>query len=124
MSKVDGYDDAGSVVMTYIRAQIIRWVSDDFPGFVECQFADRFGREWAIIEKLPILSIADLSSHSRVPQHVLVACEVIAKHQDDAGREIVDITTMTPWGITTTDGTSSFQLYAEQLQVEPAVILK
>jgi hypothetical protein len=110
--------------MTYIHAQIIRWVSDDFPGVVECRFADRFGREWAIIEKLPILTVADLRSNSRFPQPALVACEVIAKHQDDAGRAIVDITTMTPWAITATDGTSSFQLYAEQLQVEPNVSLK
>jgi len=59
--------------MTYIRAQIIRWVTDDFPGFVECRFADRFGSEWAIIEKLPILTVADLRSNSLFPQPVLVA---------------------------------------------------
>jgi len=110
--------------MAHILAQIVRWVSDDFPGVVECRFADRFGREWAIIEKLPILSVADLRSNSRFPQPALIACKVIAKHQDDAGREIVEVTTMTPWAITATDGTSSFQLYAEQLQVEPNASLK
>ena len=103
----------------YIRAKIIRWVSDDFPGFVECRFADRFGREWVVVEKVPVLTDADLRSNSRFPQPVPIACEVVARRQDDAGREIADITTKTPWAIEATDGTTSFQLYAEQLQSDP-----
>jgi hypothetical protein len=114
----------GQVVTTYVCAQITRWVSDDFPGFVECRFADRFGREWAIIEKLPVLTDADLRSDSQFPQPVLIACEIVARHQDDAGREIADITTLTPWGIEATDGTTRFQLCAEQLQVAPNADLK
>src|SRR5690348_6724852 len=100
----------------YVRAQIVKWVSDDFPGFVECRFADRFGREWIVVEKLPILTVADLRSDSQFPQPVLIACEVVARRQDGAGREIADITTKVPWGIEAMDGTTSFQLYAEQLQ--------
>ena len=101
----------------YIRAQLTRWVSDDFPGVVECRFSDRFGREWTIIEKLPVLSNADMRSDSQFPQPVLIPCEVLARRQNGAGREIADITTATPWAIEATDGTTSFQLYAEQLQV-------
>lgn len=114
----------GQVVTTYIRAQIIRWVSDDFPGFVECRFADRFGREWAVIEKLPVLTDTELRSNSQFPQPALIACEVVARQQDDNGREIANITTLTPSAIETTDGTTSFQLYAEQLQVQPNANLK
>ncbi|WP_092114483.1 hypothetical protein [Bradyrhizobium erythrophlei] len=100
----------------YIRAQIVRWVSDDFPGIVECRFSDRFGKEWAIIEKLPILADADLRPDSQLPQPVLIACEVVARRQDEIGREIADISTLTPWAIEATDGATSFQLFAEQLQ--------
>ena len=116
--KFDGRD-GGVVVTAYIRAEITRWVSDDCPGFVECRFADRFGREWVVVEKAPVLTDAGLRSDSRYPQPVLIACEVVARRQDDAGREIVDITTEIPWAIETTDGTTSFELFAEQLQSDP-----
>ncbi|MGJ5093457.1 hypothetical protein ACQR18_15385 [Bradyrhizobium oligotrophicum] len=100
---------------TYIRAEITRWVSDDFPGFVECRFTDRFGTEWVMVDKSPIFTNLSLRSDSQFPQPALIACEVLAKRQDDAGREIIEITIKTPWGLETTDGTTSFQLYADQL---------
>ena len=105
----------------YFRAEITRWVSDHFPGFVECRFADRFGREWVIVDKVPALTVAELRSDSRYPQPVLIACEVVARRQDDAGRDITDITTETPLGIEATDGTRIFQLFAEQLQSDPNI---
>jgi hypothetical protein len=104
-------------VTAYIRAQIIRWVSDDFPGFVECRFTDTLGGEWSLIEKLPVVTDADLRSTSQFPQPALVACEVLAGGQDNAGRKIAEITTITPFATEATDGTTRFLLYAEQLQV-------
>ena len=81
----------------YIRAQIVRWVSDDFPGFVECRFVDTLSREWSVIEKLPVVTDADLRSSSQFPQPALIALEVVGGGQDDAGREIAEITTVTPF---------------------------
>jgi hypothetical protein len=103
-------------VTTYLRAEIVGWVSDDFPGFVECRFADKSGREWIIVEKLPVLTRADLRPDGQFPHPVLIACEVIARRRDDAGRDIAEITTETPWGIAATDGTTGFQVNAELLQ--------
>ena len=116
----DGRDE-GVVVTTYIRAEITRWVSDHFPGFVECRFADRFGREWVFVDKAPVFTDAELRSDSQYPQPVLIGCEVVARGQDDAGREITDITTETPFGIEATDGTRTFQLFADQLQSDPNI---
>lgn len=106
-------------MVIYIRAEIIRWVSDDFPGFVECRFTDRFGKVWTVVEKVPVLTDANLRSTSPFPQPVLIACEVVATRRDNAGREITEISTLTPSSIEATDGTTSFQLYAEQLRFEP-----
>lgn len=108
-----------AVVTTYIRAKITRWVNDAFPGFVECRFTDRFGREWVAIEKVPVLTNKELRSDTRFPQSVLIACRVVARRHDEAGREFADITIETPWGLEAADGTTSFQLYAEQLQSDP-----
>jgi hypothetical protein len=117
---LDGHDEE-FVVTTYIRAEITRWVSDDFPGFVECRFADRFGRKWVVVEKAPVLTDAQLRSASRFPQPVFIACDVVARREDDAGRQIADVTTETPWAIETMDGTTRFQLYADQLQSDPNI---
>jgi hypothetical protein len=105
-----------AVVTTYIQAEIARWISDDFPGFVEWRFSDKFGKEWRGVDKAPVLTTLTVRSDSQFPLPVLIACEVIATRRDSAGREIADITTKTPWGIAATDGTTVFQLYAEQLQ--------
>jgi hypothetical protein len=107
-------------VTTHIRAQITRWVSDDFPGIFECRFADRFGREWTIIDKLPVLTLADLGADSQFPQPALIACEVVAKHTDHVGREIAEITIALPWGLEAADGPTSFEIFAEQLYIDLA----
>jgi hypothetical protein len=102
-------------VTTNIRAQFIRWVSDDFPGLVECRFTDRLGQQWLVIEKVPVLTDGDLRSDSQLPQPAFIPCEIVARGQDNAGREIADVTTIA--AIEATDGTTCFQLYVEQLQV-------
>lgn len=99
----------------YVRAEIIRWDSDDFPGFVECCFVDTSGREWSVIEKVPVVTTADLRSDSEFPQPVLIACEIVSRSPDNVGRETARITTSTPWGIRATDGTTDFQVFASQL---------
>lgn len=104
---------------TFIRARIIRWVSDNFMGFVECRFDDRLGQVWLVIEKVPFVRDGDVRSDSQFPQTAFIACEIVAQGQDYAGREIANVTTMRPWAIEAKDGTTNFQLYARQLQAGP-----
>ena len=104
---------------TLIRAQITGWVSDEFPGIVECRFADRFGREWSVIEKLPVVAVTELRPDSQFPQPCSIACEIVGKRKDGAGREIADVIIVAPWGLEATDGTTSFELLAEQIYVDP-----
>lgn len=104
---------------TYLRGEITRWVSDDFPGFVECQFVDRFGVEWIVVDKAPVLMGAGARSDSQLPQPVFIEGEIITLDKDDTGREIAEITTTRPSGIESIDGTSRFQLYADQLRAAP-----
>jgi len=99
----------------HVRAEIVRWVSDDFPGFVECRLTDASERAWSIVEKVPVVTTEHLQPDSEFPQPVLIACEIVSRDRDDAGRETSRITTSTPWGIEATDGTTSFQVFATQL---------
>jgi hypothetical protein len=99
----------------YVRAKIVQWVSDDQPGFVECRFSDASGKEWSVIEKLPVLTSANLWSDSEFPQPAFIACEIVSRSQNGAGRETARISTETPWAIEATDGTNSFEVFAQQL---------
>jgi hypothetical protein len=99
----------------YVCAEFVRWISDDFPGFVECRFADASGREWSVIEKVPVLTDAPLRSDSEFPQPAFIACEIVSRGRDDAGRETAIVSTGAPWAIEATDGTTSFEVFAQQL---------
>jgi hypothetical protein len=101
--------------MLAINVRIVRWVSDDQPGIVECELTDRFGITWRFIEKSPIVSSAPIGGDRGYPQHGVIACEVTASGQDEAGRQIADIDTENPWGVQSVDGTSRFFVFADQL---------
>jgi len=99
----------------YVRAKITRWVDDHFPGFVECQLADRLGREWTFIEKLPVVTDANLWRDSQFPQPAFIACEIVSQGKDETGQETAEISTERPWGIEAVDGTTNFHVFTAQL---------
>ena len=99
-----------------IRASIVRWDSDYFPGIVECRFTDRFGKEWIFVQKLPMVSSdSSLDSKSSYPQPAWIACELVSHDRDDVNREIVEVDSERPWGIRSVDGVSRFHLFRDQL---------
>jgi hypothetical protein len=106
-----------TTVQPYLRAEIVRWIKDGCPGFVEARFTDMRGREWSVIEKVPVLTEANLRSDSSFPQAVLIACEIVTRGFDDFGREFVEVATERPWGIEATDGTANFRVYADQIEL-------
>ena len=103
-----------------IRASIVRWVSDSFPGVVECRFIDRFGKEWVFVEKLPTVSSDDLDSESSYPQPAWIACEIVSYGRDALNREIAEVDTERPWYIWSVDDVSRFHLFRDQLAERPA----
>lgn len=103
--------------MKAVKVQITRFVDDGFPGFVECQLRDVQGHIWAFIEKVPVVSDVDsyLDADSDYPQPGVIACEVIRREYDDAGREVVFIGTEQPWGVESIEGVTQFRVYADTL---------
>jgi|SRR5271170_1454044 len=101
--------------MLVIAATIVRWVDDHQPGIVECRFDDRLGQTWLFHEKLPVVSGEPLDRESLYPRPGLIGCQVIARGNDEKGREIVEVDTETPWGISSLDGVSRFHVLADQL---------
>jgi hypothetical protein len=102
--------------MLAVDISIVRWVDDYQPGIVECQLTDRFGKVWCFIEKLPVVSMDNtLSATSSYPQAGVIACAVTKLGPDAAGREVVAIDTSAPWGVQAVDGTTCFQVFADQV---------
>lgn len=63
--------------MLGINVQIVRFVDGGQPGFVECQVVDARGRTWSFVERVPIVTTADLRVEGPYPHPGFIACEEI-----------------------------------------------
>jgi hypothetical protein len=102
--------------MTSVRVELARFVDDWQPGFVECELVDATGRRWIFCEKAPIVSSAALDSKSSYPTPGLIACTVLADFRGTAGRRPLRISTDEPWHVEATDGSTIFEVLAEQVE--------
>lgn len=95
-----------------LAIQIVRFVDDRFPGWVECQFADATGRVHTFVDKYPLFTAQMLDAHSQYPRSGEVQCEILSRSPDARGRELVRI-----WmpGIESTEGLSEFVVLPMQL---------
>jgi len=79
----------------HIRVSVSRWESDDFPGWVECEFRDASGARHTFIRKNIEFSDYDkLRKDAEYPISTLWECRVLADQQGDFGDTV---TIMTQW---------------------------
>jgi hypothetical protein len=100
--------------MLGVRVEIIRYVDDAQPGWVECRLRDAWGHEHAFVDKVPIFTHSDLNESSRYPQPGTIACQEIQRRHDQ-GREIITIDTERPWHVESNSGETRFDVLATQL---------
>lgn len=72
-----------------LRCQIVRWVSDDNPGWVEARFTDAAGSSWSIVDKEPIFTSEHLDSRSTFPLPGWMRCEVLGERRLSTGSRVV-----------------------------------
>ena len=94
--------------MHHVAVRIVRFVDGSFPGWVECELVDASGRCHILKDKVPIFTAEDLNADSNYPTAGLVACEVVARYQNEKGQELVRVSTVKPDGIESTEGMSDF----------------
>jgi hypothetical protein len=93
--------------MPAVRIEVLKIVSADFPGWVECSLVDAAGTEWRFVEKVPVV-LRDGTSHlAFLPRPGLLACTVMRAGED----EVTTIET----DVLSTNGQSVFQVMARQL---------
>ncbi len=98
-----------------IKVTIERFTDDWQPGFVECSFVDILGNLHVFEEKVPIVSLEDLTAESSYPRDGVVACRLIASRVGADGREVVTVDTEQPWAIESKTGQSRFDVFRSQL---------
>jgi hypothetical protein len=95
---------------------IVSFVDESFPGWVEFQLEDVHGRLWKFQEKVPVITSEDLWANSEYPREGAVACTILERKTDSAGRKILTIATNRPWGVESIDGTAIFEVLAKQVE--------
>ena len=99
-----------------LTVQIVRFVSDiPQPGIVACEFVDVDGRCHTLIDKWPVCSTNLLDVHSAYPQPGAVRCEELARYQDAAGQEVMQITLGRPDYVESSEGVSEFMVLSSQV---------
>jgi hypothetical protein len=107
---------AGGEFEVAIKIAIVRLVDESFPGFVECEFADCFGKVWRLVEKGPVVAADWPGIEDAYPRPGLLACRMVGEPvENEEGRSIAEVDTHLPWGIEAPDGTTRFRIFADQL---------
>jgi hypothetical protein len=95
-----------------LAVQIVRYVDDGFPGWVEACFLDAHDHSHVVIDKVPIFTAEMLDSMSAYPRTGDIPCLISEQWRDSEGRELVRITTP---GIESNERLSSFLVLRGQL---------
>lgn len=98
-----------------LAVQIVHFVDQHQPGWVECEFADAEGRKHLFTDKVPVFTREDLWTDSAHPRLGSMPCEVLARWRDSSGRELVRISTANPLGDESAEGLSEFVVLSSQL---------
>lgn len=105
--------------MYYLKVKIEKYVSCNQPGFVSCIFKDVNGKEWRIIEKIPVLTANDIPKEKLPLEGFYVAGEILSEETDKIYFNISK-----PWGIETEDGETKFKIFRHQLSEKHSDELK
>jgi hypothetical protein len=105
--------------MVAIRVQVLGWIDDAQPGWVECSLVDARGKKHRFREKAPVVSSAGLHAGSQYPQPGIIGCIVLRRYKGEDGQEVASVDTDRPWGILSVDGTSQFDVLADNLVEVP-----
>ena len=97
-----------------LSVQIVRFVDNRQPGWVECEFVDAEGRKHRIVDKVLMFTAEPLDDASTYPRPGLMACEVLDEWRETDGRA-ASISTARPVDIESTEGVSEFVVLSTQL---------
>lgn len=96
--------------MYYLKIKIEKYVSYDQPGWVLCVFKDVYGKEWKIIEKVPVLTKKDFLNEELPIEGFYITGEIFSEEEDKIWFDISE-----PFGIEAEDGETKFRVFRYQI---------
>lgn len=101
--------------MPALSIMITRFADEYQPGLVECELLDAHGERHLFVEKVPVVTQANLRSSSSYPQPGSITCLVEAEWEDEQGRLLARVSTEDPFHVESETGKSSFVVFASQV---------
>lgn len=102
--------------MHEIKISIYEFIDSHQPGWVRCKLKDSNGKEWEFNEKIPVVSLNDLSKEDIYPKDGAIRGEIVKSWKNETGLELVRVTTKKPDDVESIDGENEFDLFASQIK--------
>lgn len=100
--------------MTAVKVEIVRFVDEHQPGFVEVELVDAAGRVHTFVEKVPVVTEEALSADSKYPCNGVIRCQVVGDTKDG----LVQIDTGQPDGVESLEGETRFAVASSELRFD------
>lgn len=91
-----------------LRATALRWEAD-FPGWVEVAIADAAGRSHRIVEKVPVLTAADITASTEFPVELWISATYARMEGNDVVVRLAE-------GVSTDEGLESLTISAADVR--------
>ena len=102
--------------MRYLLVTVIEYLkSDTYPDWVRCRFEDAYGKEWTILEKVPVITPEEFDQDTPLPYSTRVAVRVLKTFRDAENREVARVDTNEIWGVWTEDGSWEFDVFLSRI---------
>ncbi len=102
--------------MHYLTVTVTEYLqSDTPPDWVRCRFPDAYGKEWSILEKVPVITPHGFDENTALPCVTSIAVRILKTMQDADGRELIRVDTNQIWGVWTEDGAWEFDVLKSQI---------
>ena len=105
-----------------LKVQIVRYVDDSFPGFVECELVDAAGRLHIFDEKGPGVSDVWPGPEDTYPIGGFIRCEFLEQWRETDGRDLLRLTTEQPHYLESKDSLTEFVVLTSQVISAEATI--
>jgi hypothetical protein len=101
--------------MLRVAVQIVRFVDESQPGFVECELKDAHGRTSTFVARMPFVTLENLDWESAYPQAGEMECDEIASRRDGQGREVVTVEILAAPNVDSFLQEMTFEVFAQSL---------
>lgn len=92
-----------------VRTTAVRWVSDDFPGWIELVIADAEKHLHRVVERVPVLSADDITAASDFPSELWLRAECDLVDEECAVIRFSH-------GVTTTEGVDQLRMGKDSIR--------